>query len=64
MSVNEAGHDSVEKSIGKVLRQIDECLSKLSDGDQVDFLASQSAFKRTSERRRNGRSQPPSSPGE
>jgi hypothetical protein len=40
MSVNEAGHDSVEKSIGKVLRLIDDCLTQLSDRDQMDFLAS------------------------
>jgi hypothetical protein len=40
MSLNEEGHHSVEKSLGKVLHQIDDCLSKLSDGDQVDFLVS------------------------
>ena len=40
MSVNEDGHDSVEKSLGKVLRQIDDCLSKLSDRHQMDFLSS------------------------
>jgi hypothetical protein len=39
-SVNEHGHENVEKSLGKVLRQIDDCLSKLSDRDQMDFLAS------------------------
>jgi hypothetical protein len=40
MSVNENGHYSVEKSLGKILRQIDDCLSKLSDRDQMDFLSS------------------------
>jgi hypothetical protein len=40
MSVNKDGDDSVEKSLGKALRQIDDCLSKLSDRDQVDFLMS------------------------
>ena len=32
--------ENVEKFLGQVLRQIDDCLSKLSDGDQVDFLVS------------------------
>jgi citrate lyase gamma subunit len=39
-SMDEDGHDDVEKSLGKILRQIDDCLNKLSNRDQVDFLAS------------------------
>jgi hypothetical protein len=40
MSVNEGSPCSVEKSLDKVLRQIDDCIGKLSDVDQVDFLMS------------------------
>jgi len=32
--------ENVEKFLGQVLRQIDDCLSKLSDRDQAGFLMS------------------------
>jgi hypothetical protein len=40
MSVNKNSEESVEKTLGKVLRQIDDCLTNLSDKDQLDFLMS------------------------